>query len=157
MSEDVKHILDPHKWVERYGDYLFNYAVVRVNDTEKAEDLVQETFLSALKAKENFQGKSTERTWLISILKRKVIDTYRKQYSSKESSMADYEHDISDEDFYRGERPFKGQWLVGKGPHSHSLMPEGEIEKEELAEIIQVCISKLPPNLASAFVMKMIE
>jgi len=157
MSEDVKHILEPHRWVERYGDYLYNFAVVRVNDTEKAEDLVQETFLSGLKSKDNFQGKSTERTWLISILKRKVIDTYRKQYSSKESSMADYEQEVADGDFFRTESPFKGHWLEGKGPHSHSLMPEGEIEQKELAKIIQACISRLPPNLASAFVMKMID
>ncbi len=157
MSDNVKHMLEPHKWVERYGDYLFNYAVVRVNDTEKAGDLVQETFLSGLKAKDNFLGKSTERTWLISILKRKVIDTYRKQYSSKETSMADYEHDIADGEFYRSDGPFKGSWLEGKGPHSHSLMPEGKIEQDELAKILQSCISKLPPNLASAFVMKMID
>lgn len=157
MPEEIVHILEPHQWVERYGDYLFNYAIVRVNDTEKAEDLVQETFLSGLKAKDNFLGKSTERTWLISILKRKVIDTYRKQYSSKESSMSDYEQNISDGDFYRSEGPFNGHWLEGKGPHSHSLMPEGEIEQKELVTIIQQCISKLPPNLASAFVMKMID
>ena len=157
MPEEIVHILEPHQWVERYGDYLFNYAIVRVNDTEKAEDLVQETFLSGLKAKDNFLGKSTERTWLISILKRKVIDTYRKQYSSKESSMSEYEQNISDGDFYRSEGPFNGHWLEGKGPHSHSLMPEGEIEQKELVTIIQQCISKLPPNLASAFVMKMID
>ena len=143
--------------MERYGDYLYNYTIVRVNDREKAEDLVQETFLAGLKAKENFLGKSTERTWLISILKRKIIDTYRKQYASKESSMSEFEQDISDGDFYRAEDPFRGHWLEGKGPHSHSLLPEGEIEQAELMQIIQECISKLPPNLASAFVMKMID
>ena len=157
MSEEEKNILEPQHWVERYGDYLYNYTIVRVNDQEKAEDLVQETFLAALKAKDNFQGKSTERTWLISILKRKIIDTYRKQYASKESSMGEFEQDISDGDFYRAEDPFRGHWLEGKGPHSHSLMPEGELEQEELMQIIQACISKLPTNLASAFIMKMID
>lgn len=157
MSAEEKHILEPHHWVERYGDYLFNYAFVRVNDAEKAEDLMQETFLSALRAKDNFQGKSSERTWLISILKRKIIDTYRKKYSSMESSMADYEQNISDDAFYRSNDPFKGHWLEGKGPHSHSLIPEGELEQEELMKIIRFCISLLPPNLASAFVMKMID
>lgn len=150
-------MLEPQHWVERYGDYLFNFAIVRVNDREKAEDLVQETFLAGLKAMENFQGKSTERTWLISILKRKVIDTYRKQYASKETFMGEYEREISDGDFYRGENPFRGHWLEGKGPHSNSLMPEGDIEQKELMDIIQKCISGLPPNLASAFVMKMID
>ena len=157
MPEQGKHTLKPQSWVEQHGNYLFNYAIVRVNDREKAEDLVQETFLAGLKAKDNFQGKSSERTWLISILKRKIIDTYRKQYSSKESSMSAYEQDISDGDFYRSEAPFKGHWLEGKGPHSNSLLPEGEMEEGELREIISWCIKNLPPNLAAAFVMKMID
>ena len=157
MPEKGKHTLKPQNWVEQHGNYLFNYAIVRVNDREKAEDLVQETFLAGLKAQDNFQGKSSERTWLISILKRKVIDTYRKQYSSKVSSMSEYEQDISDGDFYRTEDPFKGHWLEGKGPHSNSLLPEGEMEQEELREIIRRCIKNLPPNLAAAFAMKMID
>ena len=129
MSEKEPYHLEPQHWVERYGDYLFNYAIVRVNDQEKAEDLVQETFLAGLKARENFQGKSTERTWLISILKRKIIDTYRKQYSSKETAMGEYETEITDREFYRKEDPFTGHWLEGKGPHSHTLMPEGSSKR----------------------------
>ena len=82
MAESGKHTLEPRSWVENHGDYLFNFAIVRVNDREKAEDLVQETFLAGLKAQDKFQGKSSERTWLISILKRKIFDTYRKKYSS---------------------------------------------------------------------------
>jgi len=157
MPEEGKHSLEPQSWVEQHGNYLYNYAIVRVNDKDKAEDLVQETFLAGLKAKDNFQGKSSERTWLISILKRKIIDTYRKQYASKESSMSAYEQDISDGDFYRSEDPFKGHWLDGKGPNSNSFLPEGEMEQGELSEIIRLCIENLPPNLAAAFVMKMID
>jgi len=157
MNEQGKHKLKPSSWVENHGDYLFNFAIVRVNDREKAEDLVQETFLAGLKAQDKFQGKSSERTWLISILKRKIIDTYRKKYSSRESSMTAYEQDLSDGDFYRSEDPFKGHWLEGKGPHSKSLLPEGELEEEELMEIIRFCIKHLPPHLAAAFVMKMID
>jgi RNA polymerase sigma-70 factor (TIGR02943 family) len=157
MPDSKGHMLEPQHWVERYGDYLFNFAIVRVNDRVKAEDLVQETFLAGLKAKDSFKGKSTERTWLTSILKRKVIDIYRKQYSSRESSLDAYEQDVSDGDFYRSEDPFKGHWLEGKGPNSHSLLPDGEMEQEELASFIQLCIKGLPPQLASAFTMKMID
>jgi RNA polymerase sigma-70 factor (ECF subfamily) len=71
--------------------------------------------------------------------------------------MSKYEQDVSDNDFYRSEMPFKGHWLEGKGPYSHSLLPEGDIEQAELLEIIQACISILPPNLAAAFVMKMVD
>lgn len=157
MPEEGKHNLEPQSWVEQHGNYLYNYAIVRVNDREKAEDLVQETFLAGLKAKDNFKGNSSERTWLISILKRKIIDAYRKQYASKESSMAAFEQDISDGDFYRSEDPFKGNWLEGKGPHSKSLLPEGKMEESEMMEIIRRCIELLPPNLAAAFVMRMID
>ena len=69
-----KPTLQPDKWIDNYADYLYNYAVVRVNDSDLAKDLVQDTFIAALKSAKNFQGKSTERTWLVSILKRKVIE-----------------------------------------------------------------------------------
>ena len=157
MAEGEKHTLEPQLWVDRHGDYLYNYTIVRVNDPEKAGDLVQETFLAGLKAMDRFQGRSSERTWLISILKRKIIDTYRKKATSRESSITEYEEQIWDGDYYRGAEPFRGHWLDGKGPNSHSLIPEGEMEQDELRRIIELCISLLPPNLASVFIMKMID
>ncbi len=157
MTEGEKHTLEPRLWVDRHGDYLYNYTIVRVNDAEKAGDLVQDTFLAGLKAMDSFQGRSSERTWLTSILKRKIIDTYRKNAASRESSLSEYEVDIRDGDYYRGAEPFKGHWLDGKGPNSHSLMPEGEMEQADLMKIIELCISLLPPNLASVFIMKMID
>jgi RNA polymerase sigma factor (sigma-70 family) len=73
--------LYPNTWVARYADYLYNYTIVRVNDHEVAQDLISETFLAGLKSKDNFKGEASERTWLISILKRKIIDHYRKKNS----------------------------------------------------------------------------
>ena len=157
MAETPEHTLEPQHWVDRYGDYLFNFAMVRVNDAEKAEDLVQETFLAGLKGQGRFMGKSNERTWLTSILKRKIMDVYRKQYSSKQSSLDAMEGDVSDGDFYRSEDPFRGHWLEGKGPNSHSLLPEGDMEEAELAAFIQQCIERLPPQLGAAFIMKMLD
>jgi RNA polymerase sigma-70 factor (TIGR02943 family) len=157
MSATKKHTIDPQSWVEHYGDYLFNFAVVRVNDRLKAEDLVQETFLSALKAEDRFRGESSERTWLTAILKRKIIDAYRKKYASRESSFGEHEETVFDGSFYRSEAPFKGHWLEGMGPHSHSLLPEGELEQAELTKFIRICIENLQPQLAAAFTMKMID
>jgi RNA polymerase sigma-70 factor (TIGR02943 family) len=157
MPAERKHILEPHRWVERYGDYLFNYAIVRVNDREVAEDLVQETFLAGLKSEEGFRGASSERTWLTSILKRKIVDTYRKKYTSKESSFGEFEQTVLDGDFYKSEEPMKGHWLEGKGPSSNSFLPEGELERAELMEYIRLCIENLKPQLAAAFIMKMID
>ena len=77
------HQIHPHKWIELYSDYLFNYTITRVNDREIAKDLIQDTFFAGLKSMKNFKGEASERTWLISILKRKIIDHYRKINSKK--------------------------------------------------------------------------
>jgi len=91
------HKLDPNTWIDKYSDYLFNYAIVRVNNHDLAKDLVQETFFAGLKSAKNFEGKASERTWLISILKRKIIDYYRKINSKKgqaEVRMNFYDDDL---------------------------------------------------------------
>ena len=85
-----KHQLDPNGWVDRYSDYLFNFTIGRVSDSEIAKDLISETFLAGLKSKDNFKGEASERTWLISILKRKIIDHYRKINSKKREGGSPY-------------------------------------------------------------------
>src|SRR5580698_7089221 len=82
-------VLEPEKWIERYADMLFSYSLARVNRQDVAEDLVQDTFFSALKAKDQFQQKSSEKTWLIAILKRKIIDYYRKKSTQNELNIFD--------------------------------------------------------------------
>lgn len=72
------NVINPDDWVYRYLGLLKNYAFVRVSDDFVVEDLVQETFLAALKAKDNFKGKAKESTWLISILRHKIVDHYRR-------------------------------------------------------------------------------
>src|SRR6266566_3801634 len=68
----------PGDWVETHADYLFNFAIGQVRDTGVAEDLVQETFLAAIKSQDGFSGRSSERTWLVGILRHKICDHLRK-------------------------------------------------------------------------------
>jgi RNA polymerase sigma-70 factor (ECF subfamily) len=78
---------DPERWVETHGHYLFKYALVRLRDVSKAEDVVQETFLAALKGGRTFEGRSAEKTWLVGILKNKIGDYFRK--ASRETPFTD--------------------------------------------------------------------
>ncbi|MHC5540482.1 RNA polymerase sigma factor, partial [Singulisphaera rosea] len=55
--------LEPEAWVERHGDSLYRFAILRVRDPEAASDLVQEAFLEALRARASFTGRSSVRTW----------------------------------------------------------------------------------------------
>src|SRR6516162_10667293 len=71
--------VNPERWVEDHGDYLFRYALCRVRRPEVAEDLVQETLCAAVRIHSTFLGKSSEHSWLCGILKNKVVDYFRKQ------------------------------------------------------------------------------
>lgn len=142
------HKLDPNKWVERYADYLFNYAIVRVNDREVANDLVSETFLAGLNSKDNFLGKATERTWLISILKRKIIDYYRKINSQKGQAEVRVQY---------SEDENNGDWLEEQIADDFDKSAEDEMENEELRLAILECLDEINDKHAAIFKMKTID
>lgn len=144
-----RHQLHPENWVDQYADYLFNYAVSRVSDAELAKDLVQETFFAGLKSAKNYKGTAAERTWLIAILKRKVIDHYRKSNSKKgkaEVRMSYSSHSDTD-----------GDWLEEQVADPISTLENDGIENEELGFAIQECISRLPKKQSLVFTMKTIQ
>ncbi|WP_196887265.1 sigma-70 family RNA polymerase sigma factor [Aureivirga sp. CE67] len=144
-----QHILNPNKWIDEYADYLFNYTITRVNNHDTAKDLVQETFFAGLRAKDNFQGKASERTWLVSILKRKIIDHYRKINSAKGQA----EVKLS---FYTdGEN--EGNWIEERVPQSWDNEAEKSIENDELKDTLEKCIDNLPEKYAMVFRMKTIQ
>ena len=68
---------NPTNWVDEHGDYLFRYAMFRLRDSVAAEDVLQETLLAAMKGRANFRGVSSERTWLVGILRHKILDRFR--------------------------------------------------------------------------------
>lgn len=149
MSDSPKHTLNPNKWIDLYADYLYNYAVSRVDDQELAKDLVQETFLSGIKGKDNFRGQAAERTWLISILKRKIIDHYRKINSAKgkkEVRMNFYED---------GEK--KGSWLEERVPQNWGNDADRSIENAELKDALDGCIKNLPEKYRMVFLLKTVQ
>lgn len=135
MSSKPKHTLNPNKWIDLHSDYMYNYTITRVSSKDIAKDLVQETFLASLKAMANYKGEASERTWLISILKRKIIDHYRKSNSIKgkaEVRMSFYED---------GEN--KGKWIEERAPSVWDDA-KAQIENEELKSALDYCIDELP-------------
>ncbi len=144
-----KHILNPEKWVPLYADYLFNYTISRINNHDQAKDLVQDTFFAALNAKDNFQGKASERTWLISILKRKIIDYYRKINSAKGKA------EVKMNFYSDGER--EGDWIEERVPTDWNAEVEKNIENDELTIALEKCINNLPEKYAMVFRMKTIQ
>jgi len=144
--------LDPHNWVKSHADYLYAFAITRLNDEELAKDLVQETFLAALEKISSFEGKSAERTWLTAILKNKVIDVYRKRSSGLkniEVKEAEKEQDV----FFSDD----GHWMPEHGPKEFGIEDKDHLVNKEFETILKNCLQKLPALWMAVFTMKHID
>ena len=140
-----KHEIHPDKWIDLYADYLFNYTVTRVSDREIAQDLVQDTFLAGLKSMKNFKGEASERTWLISILKRKIIDLYRKINSNKGKAEVRIQYNDAESE---------GDWLEERVADPFDKTAEDSMQNNELGDAIHNCLEKLPKKQSQVFKMK---
>ena len=105
--------------------------------------------MERLKSKDNFKGEATERTWLESILKRKIIDHYRKVNSAKgqkEVRMNFYE-----------EGKKKGNWIEERVPQAWGNDAEKKIENSELKDALDACINNLPEKYRMVFLLKTVQ
>jgi len=145
---------DPRQWVELHGNYLFRYALIRVRNETVAEDLVQDTLLAAFQGKERFSGQSNERSWLTGILKHKVLDHFRRQARERTDNADD---SLPEE--LEGRFDDLGLWKrePESGPTDWSADAAGLMQRKEFMEALKLCIAKLPPRCADAFVMREME
>ncbi len=132
MSQDSP--IDPDRWVDDHGDALYAYAILRLRDAEAAAEVVQDTFLEGLKALDKFQGRSSERTWLVGILKHKAIG-------------ADDRDEFDQIEFF-GDR---GTWKV------RSELPELDVERAEFWDVFRSCLTELPASYAETFTLSELE
>lgn len=142
--------LSPSGWISNYADALYAYAKPRVNDAQLAEDLVQETFLSAWKAREGFKGEASEKSWLFTILKNKIIDHYRKK--SKEIIQTGSGQDATDIFFNAAEHWTEKDKLMNWG-----IDGADNIQQKEFYQILENCKKKLQQQQQAVFVMKYME
>lgn len=148
------HACDPLQWVTNYADYLYSYAITRINDEELARDLVQETFLAALEKIEKFEGRSSERTWLTAILKNKVIDVYRKKSSAYLKETEAQADNYDQEAFFESEN---GHWRTEHQPRIFGVEEYDSLARKELNDILQKCMQKLPALWLAVFTLKHID
>ncbi|MDE2141374.1 MAG: sigma-70 family RNA polymerase sigma factor [Elusimicrobia bacterium] len=144
-------ISDPSTWVDAHGDRLFRYALSRLRDERAAEDLIQDTFLAAFKAREKFRGDSSELTWMTGILRNKIFELLRKQ--AKEVPLTG-----PDEDCDREEALFDGRhWRADAAPRDWGNDPHRKAETAEFSAALRSCLDALTPGVARAFVLREME
>jgi len=143
-------ITTPDTWLNDYGDLLYRYAYTRVRSESTAEDLVQETLLAGLLAFEKFSGKSTVRTWLVGILKHKIIDHFRK-YRREVSSLND---DELAEDVLAYQFDQQGNWKVNLVEWG---TPDKAIDDEQFWQVFNQCLTRLPQRMADLLLLRTVE
>lgn len=157
MAEKEKYVCNPEFWVEEFSDEFFRFAMYRVKNHEVAEDLVQETFLSGLKALDKFRRDCPEKSWLYNILRNKIIDHFRKKTNQevKKSSTA---VETNDDTFYG--QFFKNdgqQWDNEAAPENWDIAADKILEREEFMQFLTLCLSLLPETWSKVFSLKNIE
>lgn len=149
--ENKKNNTKPAEWVEQYADPLFRFAISRVGDSELAKDLVQDTFLSALKNADAFKGESSEKNWLFKILKNKIIDFYKSKARNLVSSLNEHlaqANDYFDEDW---------NWQLSLRPQQWAVDYSQNIETKEFYVILENCKKKLNEIQNIVFTMKYLD
>lgn len=142
---------DPETWLDHHGSALYRFAILRLRDAHKAEEVVQDTLVSALQARERFNGGASVRTWLIGILKHKIMDQFR--HEARETPLQSPDLVSADDELFAEEDFFdsKGSWREKVSDWGN---PEDSLERSQLIAILQHCLDALPERLGRLFMMR---
>lgn len=139
-----------------HGNALLRYALARVGDHATAEDLVQETLVTAVAKISEFAGGSTMRTWLVGILRHKILDHYRwKGRHPGDQPSHDETHGGDADPWFTS----LGAWRMDPNVGLEALGddPARALERSQLRAALQFCIDHLPKSLHRVFVLRELE
>lgn len=142
--------LDVSHWVDEHADILFRYALQRVRRHDIAEELVQETFVAALRAHHKFDGRSSERTWLVGILRHKIVDHIRRT-AQERARRANESDETAGDPFFDA----KGHWKAT--PADWGSDPVAILSQRDFWTVFEKCFGALPQGLADTFVLRELE
>jgi RNA polymerase sigma-70 factor (ECF subfamily) len=134
----------------KHRPHLIKFAMGQLRNTTYAEDVVQETLVAAVQGADRFAGQSTVRTWLIGILKHKIMDHFRRQ--SREAPLPELDEETSLEDLDARFKP-DGHFLENPAhvPGADWGDPEATLAQGRFFEALEECMARLPPNTARVF------
>jgi RNA polymerase sigma-70 factor (ECF subfamily) len=127
---------------DRYFDRVYSLVFNQVDrNRDVAEDIVQETFLAALKSAKGFKGRSSAYTWLCSIAYHKVADHYRRQSRERKRMVSGVDVDTVDVSENPGTQP----------------QPDSLIESAETRQVVNEALAKLPWDYRQVLILKYVE
>ena len=132
--------------LEHLRPQLMRFANMQMKNSAWAEDAVSETLLAALERPQAFSGRSQLKTWLVGILKHKLIDQLRRHTREVSTTTADDEADIDDLLFAAD-----GHWRDAPQDWGD---PEHHLRQVEFFKVLEICVDQLPGQQGRLFMMR---
>jgi RNA polymerase sigma-70 factor, ECF subfamily len=129
--------------------FLLLLAQRQLREPRDAEDAVQDTLLAAWQTIEAFDSRSTLRTWLVGILRFKLIDTLRSSYRHH-ARMECVMDELQQQDFSSLFDEHE-QWLATSTPWTS---PQTALESKQLLATLEACLTRLPEQTGRVFLMR---
>ncbi len=133
------------QWVNDYTEELYSWAYFKTSSALTSEDLVQDTFLAAAEKLSSFNGNSSPKTWLFSILNHKIIDFYRK----KSVNPVVLENDNISQFFNNDDG-----WRTEKVPADWQDEEINLLDNEEFNAVLKKCLDALPEKWSMSVKLK---
>jgi RNA polymerase sigma-70 factor (ECF subfamily) len=139
---------DLHQQLEAMRPFLIRFANLQIRNEVLAEDAVQDALMAVLEKPDNFSGQSTLRTYVIGILKFKIIDNLR---------ITKREHQI---DVYEDQSECEAvDALFISDGHTRDMPrqwsdPEDQLERADFFKVLEVCLERLPAKTARVFMLR---
>ena len=154
LPKDAQASLREPQFLETLRRQMLNFARLQLRDDDLAQDVVQESLLSALKNAGSFRGQAAFKTWLFAIVKHKVIDALRdrQRWVQPATALGD---DDDDNDGEWLDRLFdqQGHWRADQRPGAWAD-PQRSFEDERFWQVFSVCLNALPARQGRFFMMR---
>lgn len=130
--------------------YLLKFARLQLRNETWAEDAVSETLLAALNKPQAFGNRSQLKTWLVGILKHKVIDVFRVNARTVALDMSADRPSADDE---LDGLVFRANGHFAQAPADWGN-PEQDLQSQQFMAILETCTNQMPANMGRVFLMR---
>ena len=124
---------------------LLRIARLHLRNDAWAEDAVSETIVAALENRTEFEARSKLKTWVVGILKHKIIDCFRAH--RREEPLADPDDEGLEDGIFQSDghyREWPTDWVT----------PESQLSRNQFLELLEICVQQLPAAQGRIFLMR---
>lgn len=138
---------DHFRQIEALRPALLKYARLQLRNPAWAEDAVSDTVLAALEKPQSFAGQSQLKTWLIGILKHKLVDQIRKNSREMSTTVSTDDGEDLDDLLFASD----GHWREKQHDWGN---PEDALRQMDFMKVLEACVEKLPGQQGRLFMMR---